>query len=145
VVLTLVVAFVVTVCAIWLTLAAAVLLGHPSRTSVLEAARFMPRTMRFIWQLARDPEVPRAARWRLYLAFFYNVQPINLIPDFVPVIGFADNLVITAWALRGALRRAGPETVLAHWQGTPDELQTLYRLARLRTPLPATPQPSTNE
>ncbi|HEY5011104.1 MAG TPA: DUF1232 domain-containing protein [Acidimicrobiia bacterium] len=144
-ILTIVVALAVTIAAIWIGLAVAVLVGRPSRTSVLEAARFMPDTLRFVWNLARDRAVPRRARWRLYLAFFYNVQPINLIPDFVPVIGFADNLVVTAWALRSAMRLAGPDVVVAHWHGTTEELQTLYRLTRLGTPTSTERPPSIDE
>jgi uncharacterized membrane protein YkvA (DUF1232 family) len=138
--LTVFLAFLVMVAVAWLALAAAVLIGHPSRSSVREAARFMPHTMRFVWDLARDRNVPGRARWRLYVAFFYDVQPINIIPDFVPIIGVADNLIITAWALRSALRLAGPETVLAHWRGTDQELQTLYHLTRLGTPPPSPAQ-----
>ena len=133
-VLTIVVGLVVTIALVWVALALAVWAGRPSRASVMEAARFMPDTLRLVWNLARDRTVPMRARWRLYVAFFYNIQPINLIPDFVPVIGLADNLVITAWALRSAIRVAGHETVDAHWTGTPEALSRLYRLARLEPP-----------
>jgi uncharacterized membrane protein YkvA (DUF1232 family) len=61
-------------------------------------------------------------RWRLWFAFAYCVQPINLIPDFIPVIGFVDNIVILTWALRSTVNRAGNDTVIRNWTGTHDEL-----------------------
>jgi uncharacterized membrane protein YkvA (DUF1232 family) len=137
--LAIVIAFATVIVVFWVVLSVAVFVGHPSQATVREAARFMPDTLRLVWSLARDKTVPRGARWRLYLAFFYNVQPINLIPDFVPVIGLADNLVITAWALRSAIRLSGNDIVAEHWPGTPETLSTLYRLARLD---PTRPQPT---
>ncbi len=144
-ILTIAVAVAIMIAVVWIGLAVAVLVGRPLRTSVRDAARFMPDTLRLVWDPARDATVPRRARWRLYLAFFYNVQPINLIPDFVPVLGLADNLVITAWALRSAMRLAGPDAIVAHWHGTTQELQTLYRLARLDTPPSIERPPSLDE
>ena len=70
-------------------------------------------------------------RWKLAVALAYNVQPINLIPDVVPLVGIVDNLVITAWALRSALKTAGPGAVSRHWTGTSDGLAVLYRLVHL--------------
>ena len=78
--------------------------------------------------------MPLAVRGRIAIALLYNAQPINLIPDFIPVVGFVDNIVITTWALRSAARRAGPDRVVAHWPGTHDELVLLYQLARLGVP-----------
>ena len=49
--------------------------------------------VRLLASLAKDRRVSRAVRWRLLVALVYNAQPINIIPDFVPVIGLADNVV----------------------------------------------------
>ncbi len=81
--------------------------------------------------VARARPLPRSVRWKLAIALVYNVQPINLIPDIVPLIGIVDNLVITAWALRSALKTAGPGAVSRLWTGTSDGLAVLYRLLRL--------------
>ena len=80
--------------------------------------------------------MPFGVRWRIALALLYNAQPFNLIPDFIPVIGFADNVVVTTWALRGAVRRAGPDSVARHWRGSRTELELLYRVGRLGAPPP---------
>jgi uncharacterized membrane protein YkvA (DUF1232 family) len=92
---------------------------------------FFPNVLRLMRGLYRDPDVPRSVRIRVWIAVVYNIQPINLIPDFVPVIGFADNVVVTAWALRSAVRRAGPDAVARHWPGTPEQFALLLRVARL--------------
>jgi uncharacterized membrane protein YkvA (DUF1232 family) len=101
--------------------------GH----SLGEAARLFPDTIRLAAALYRDRTMPSAVRWRLRIALIYNLQPINLIPDAIPGIGFADNLVVLAWALRGAVRVAGPDAVARHWKGSPASLAVLYSALRL--------------
>jgi uncharacterized membrane protein YkvA (DUF1232 family) len=81
-----------------------------------------------------DPEIPRSVRTRIWIAIAYNIQPINLIPDFIPVIGFADNIVVTAWALRSAVRKAGTDVVARHWPGTEEQFALLLQVARLAPP-----------
>jgi uncharacterized membrane protein YkvA (DUF1232 family) len=64
------------------------------------------------------------------LAFI--ASPIDLIPDVIPVIGFADDVIITALVLRWVSRAAGPEALARQWPGTPDGLDALRRLCGLR-------------
>ena len=73
-------------------------------------------------------------QWRLRIAIIHNLQPINLIPDFIPVIGFADNAIVLIWALRSAIRVAGTDAVARHWPGSPEGLGVVYRAARLPSP-----------
>lgn len=89
--------------------------------------RTIPQALRLAAALYRDRTLPRSVRWRLRIAVIYNIQPINLIPDFVPVIGFADNVVVLAWALRATLRVSGEDAVARHWKGSPESLAILYR------------------
>jgi uncharacterized membrane protein YkvA (DUF1232 family) len=84
--------------------------------------------------LARDPNTPRSVRWRLRIAVLYNVQPFNVIPDFIPVVGFADNVVVILWALRGVVRISGPTTVRRAWRGSPAGLELVLRLSGERPP-----------
>ena len=122
----------------WLLLAVVVTVGlvgcGVKGASAGQLVRLLPDTLRLLRDLARSGKVPAAARWRLYLALAYNAQPINLIPDFIPVLGLVDNAVITVWALRSAVRLAGPDMVIRSWRGTPEGLTLLYRLARLTPP-----------
>ena len=48
--------------------------------------------------LAVRPSLPRSIRWRLRIAVIYNLQPINVIPDFIPVTRRADNAIVLIWA-----------------------------------------------
>ena len=99
--------------------------------SLGSAVRVLPDSIRLAAALHGDRNLPRSVRWRLRIALIYNLQPINLIPDFVPVIGFADNFLVIAWALRGAVSTAGTTAVESHWRGSPEGIRALYRALRL--------------
>lgn len=58
-------------------------------------------------------------------------MPFDLIPDFIPVIGYADDAIIVAAVLRSVVRRAGADAVRRHWPGTQDGLAALWRAAGL--------------
>jgi uncharacterized membrane protein YkvA (DUF1232 family) len=96
-----------------------------------DIAMLVPSLARLLARLARDETLPLRVRARIYAAIAYNVQPINLIPDFVPVVGMVDNVVVILWALHGTVRAAGREAIVRNWTGTPEGLATLFRLARL--------------
>jgi uncharacterized membrane protein YkvA (DUF1232 family) len=53
------------------------------------------------------------------------------VPDFIPVLGYADDAVITAIALRSVARRAGVERIRGHWPGSEDGLRALGRVTGL--------------
>jgi len=127
--------------ALWLVLLVLLARVRPRDEPWRDALRIVPEVVRLVARLARDPDVPRGVRRRLAIALAYNVQPINLIPDFVPVIGFADNAAVLCWALRAVVRRAGSDAVVRHWSGTEENLVLLYRVARLG-PAPRLPPAS---
>jgi uncharacterized membrane protein YkvA (DUF1232 family) len=120
--------------AAWILMTVVLLLVKPEGQSARSVAGFFPNVVRLLRGLYQDPGVPRPVRIRVWIAIVYNIQPINLIPDFVPVIGFADNVVVTAWALRSAVRRAGADAVARNWNGGSDQLALLFRVARLGPP-----------
>jgi uncharacterized membrane protein YkvA (DUF1232 family) len=105
-----------------------------NRAGIATVARVFPDTLRLLYSLARDRSLPNAIRWRLGFALIYCGQPFNLIPDFIPVIGYADNVVVAAWALRSVVRLAGPDAIKAYWAGSGEGLGLLYRA--LRIPIP---------
>lgn len=115
----------------WLALVLFVLVTRPERGRLAEGLRLLPDTVRLLRRVAADRSVRRGVRVRLWLLFAYLASPIDLVPDFVPVIGYADDVVVVAATLRSVVRGAGPDVVRRHWPGTTDGLAALWRLARL--------------
>ena len=120
-----------TVSVIWVVLACVLFVASPDATSIGEAVRLIPDVLRLVGRLARDPSLSRGLRIRLWLLVAYLALPIDLMPDFIPVLGYADDVIITALVLRSIVRRAGSEAVLRHWPGSDAGLHTLRRVCRL--------------
>ncbi len=95
-------------------------------------ARLAPDTVRLIRRLVVDADVPPAVRWWLIALLAYLMMPIDLVPDFLPVIGFADDAIITAVALRYAIRHAGADAVQRNWPGTAEGLRSLLALVGIK-------------
>jgi uncharacterized membrane protein YkvA (DUF1232 family) len=91
--------------------------------------RLVPDVLRLLRRLAADPALPRGVRWRLTAVVVYLVLPIDLVPDFIPVVGYADDAVVVALGLRWVIRAAGVEALDRHWTGTPQGLAVVKRLA----------------
>jgi uncharacterized membrane protein YkvA (DUF1232 family) len=120
--------------AVWFVLLFVAVRAKRRGQSVTEIVRLVPDLARLLARVSHDRTIPLRVRVRIFIAIAYNAQPINLIPDFVPVIGLVDNVAIILWAVRSTVRHAGPEAITRHWPGTPDGLATLFRLARLDQP-----------
>lgn len=103
--------------------------AHPETIGLRDAMRMLPDLLRLVRRLVADPTVPRGVRVRLVLLLAYLVSPIDLIPDFVPVLGHADDVVVVALVLRSVLRRSGPEALRRHWPGSPEGLAVLLQVA----------------
>ncbi|BCI55337.1 hypothetical protein NIIDNTM18_46150 [Mycolicibacterium litorale] len=115
----------------WLTLVAALLISRPRGGLLREAIRILPDTLRLIRRLAADGSLPRGVRVRLGLLLAYLALPFDLIPDFIPVLGYADDAIVVAAVLRGVARRAGRDAVRAHWPGSDEGFAALCRLTGL--------------
>ncbi|WP_326951961.1 YkvA family protein [Amycolatopsis sp. NBC_01286] len=118
----------------WLALIVALVVVRPRGGLLREALRLLPDVLRLIRRLAADPALPRGVRIRLGLLLVYLAMPIDLIPDFIPVLGHADDAIIVTAVLRGVVRRAGLDAVRAHWPGTDAGFAAAARLAGIRTP-----------
>jgi len=121
---------------VYLGLLVALLLARPRAALLREAARLLPDLLRLIARLARDHSLPRGVRVRLWLLLGYLALPIDLIPDVIPVIGYADDAIVAAVALRSVVRRAGAEALERHWTGTEEGLKVVRRLAGLPAEAP---------
>ncbi len=120
----------------WLVLIAALLVARPRGGLLREAVRLLPDVLRLIRRLAADRTLPRGVRVRLGLLLAYLALPIDLVPDFIPVLGYADDAIVVTAVLRGVVRRAGLDAVRAHWPGTDDGFAALVRLTRLGSATP---------
>jgi uncharacterized membrane protein YkvA (DUF1232 family) len=80
----------------------------------IETARKLPTYGRLIWDLARDPRVPTQQKLVLGGIAAYLALPIDLIPDFIPVIGQLDDLAVLILGLDWFIRNAPPEVVTEH-------------------------------
>jgi uncharacterized membrane protein YkvA (DUF1232 family) len=116
----------------WLALVAALLVGRPRGPLLAEAVRLLPDLLRLLRRLAADRDLPRGVRVRLTLLMVYLASPIDLIPDFLPIIGYADDALILAAVLRSVVRRAGVPAVRRHWPGTDEGFEAIVRITGLR-------------
>lgn len=128
-----VIGFAIGLAVAWLALIVGLYLARPKGSLLKEATRLVPDTIRLLRRLASDHDIPRGIRIRLSALFIYLALPIDLIPDFIPVVGFADDAIFVAIALRSVVKRAGPEAIRRHWPGTADGLASLWRLAGLES------------
>jgi hypothetical protein len=111
---------------VWVALLIALAAARPKTISVTPALRLLPDTVVLLRRLAADPQLTRGVRVRLLLALLYLILPIDLVPDFIPVLGYAD--------VRPVARRAGPDALDKHWPGTPEGLHAVRRLTGIPTP-----------
>lgn len=97
--------------------------------SAKELANFLPDCVTTARALRRDPRVPRRARVAIGFAAVWVVSPIDLIPEFLPVIGPLDDVVVVALALRYAARQVPREVLLEAWPGRPSVIERLLGTA----------------
>ncbi|HLT95342.1 MAG TPA: YkvA family protein [Acidimicrobiia bacterium] len=97
--------------------------GLQLRGMVKDLALLLPNFLKLLGRLLRDPRVPRRSKLLIGAVLAYLASPVDLIPDFVPVAGFADDILLTAYAVNHLIDRAGEEVVLDHWDGPADMLE----------------------
>uniref|UniRef100_UPI003F49304E YkvA family protein n=1 Tax=Nonomuraea bangladeshensis TaxID=404385 RepID=UPI003F49304E len=122
----------------WVALIGVLAVVRPRGGLLREAMRLLPDVLRLVRRLAADPELPRGVRVRLALLLAYLAFPIDLVPDFIPVLGYADDAVIVIAVLRSVVRRAGVQAVRRHWPGSDDGFAALARLTGLDKPTTTT-------
>jgi uncharacterized membrane protein YkvA (DUF1232 family) len=122
----------------WLKLiliAAAVMIGLWGLLIILAArlpagllkdlAGFLPACVTLARRLRADPRVPWQAKAAVVLAGLWVLSPVDLLPEFLPVIGPLDDIVVVALALRYAARRVPRQVLLEAWPGEPRLLERL--------------------
>ena len=129
---------------VWVAFLGALATLRPRRGVLREAPRLLPDSLRLLRRLLSDRGLPRGVRWRAGLVVGYLALPIDLVPDFIPVLGHADDAIVVVLVLRSMVRRAGLPAVRGHWPGTDDGFAALCRLTGLpdspEFPPPVAPQ-----
>lgn len=90
-----------------------------------ELASFLPDCVTTVRRLRKDPRVPRRAKLAVGFAGLWVLSPIDLIPEFLPVIGPLDDVVVVALALRYAARQVPPEVLFEAWPGKRSVMERL--------------------
>ncbi len=88
----------------------------------------MPDVVRLLRSLIRDGTVPGDVRLVVIGLICWILSPIDLIPEFIPVLGPLDDVVVAVVAMRYVRRRIGITDLERRWQGTPDGFALLTRV-----------------
>jgi uncharacterized membrane protein YkvA (DUF1232 family) len=118
----------------WAALVVVLIVARPRGGLLREALRLLPDLLRLLPRLAGDGSLPRSARVAIGFLLVYLASPIDLVPDFIPVLGYADDAIIVAAVLGWVVRRAGVQAVQRRWPGTDDGFAVLCRLTGLAPP-----------
>jgi len=99
------------------------------RVSSKALVRLIPDLIVLGKRLVADPRVPRRAKIWLVVALAYLALPFDLVPDFVPILGQLDAVIVVGLILRHALRTCPVSLMTQHWPGPPDGLRLVLRFA----------------
>ena len=95
-----------------------------------DLATVLPACLTTARRLRRDPRVPRRAKLAVAFAGLWVLSPIDLIPEFLPIIGPLDDVVVVALAFRYAARQVDREVLFEAWPAEPRILERLLRNTR---------------
>ncbi len=121
------------VVAIWLALAGVLVLAGRGPLA-REVASLIPNLTLLFARLLGDARVPRRAKLALAVGAAYLAMPIDLVPDFIPVVGSLDDAIVVALVMRYVLRSTEPSVMRGHWRGEPRTLEHLLRAAGASRP-----------
>jgi uncharacterized membrane protein YkvA (DUF1232 family) len=107
----------------------ALLVTAGRREDARALAGFIPDCAVLAGRLLRDSRVSRRHKLLLMGLLAYLALPFDLVPDFIPVAGQLDDVLVTALVLRKFLKAAGEEPVREHWPGPQRSLEAVLRLA----------------
>ncbi len=82
-------------------------------------------------RLAADPGLPRAAKIALGAVAVYLASPFDLVPDFIPFLGYLDDVLLLAILVDGVLNYVDRCLVLRYWPGSSKSLEKVARVAHM--------------
>lgn len=98
-----------------------------------DTAFLLPNLVKLLARLVRDPRVPRRSKLVVGAAIAYVVSPIDLLPEFIPIVGLADDVLLAAYAVNHLVDVAGEDVVLEHWDGPRDLLELVRTVLDVAT------------
>lgn len=110
---------------VWALLVALVWFLRPRDVALPEVLRVIPDVVRLVRRLIGDRSVPLGARAALTGLLVWLLSPIDLVPEFIPILGPLDDVVVAIIVLRYVRRRIGEDGLRVRWQGTPAGYQLL--------------------
>lgn len=116
--------------AVW-AVAIGLLFAFGRRSQARELVTLIPNLVILFKGLLRDPRVSRSSKFWLWVAVVWVISPIDLIPEFIPVLGPLDDAVVAALVLRHVVSRTDRTVLEEHWRGDP---ATLNAIARWKKP-----------
>jgi uncharacterized membrane protein YkvA (DUF1232 family) len=115
---------------VWILLVIVLWVVRPRDVRMGELVRLVPDVLRLVRNLLVDRSVPRTVRVALLVLLAWLVNPIDLIPEFIPVLGPLDDVIVAILVLRYVRRRMGDEELRRRWPGTPDGYVLLAGILR---------------
>ena len=114
----------------WLALVIALAIRRPKNDLLKESLRLLPDLLRLLRRLNTNRNLPTGVRVRVALLFVYLAVPIDVIPDFIPILGHADDAIVVILTLRSVCRRVSVEELREVWPGSDDGFAALCQLGR---------------
>ena len=114
--------------AVWAILIGLLFAFRPRGVPLGEVVRVIPDVVRLVRALIGDPVVPLPVKVALVSLMVWLLSPIDLIPEFIPVLGPVDDAVMAVLVLRYVRRRLGIEALQSRWAGTPQGFALLTRI-----------------
>jgi uncharacterized membrane protein YkvA (DUF1232 family) len=113
-------AVIIAVIAAWALFVVILWLARPRDVRMIEVVRLVPDLLRLVRDLLADRSVPGRVRLALLGLLAYLINPIDLIPEFIPVLGPVDDVVVAILVLRYVRHRLGDEELRRRWPGSAD-------------------------
>jgi len=113
---------------LWVALIVLLWLLRPRDVATRELVRVVPDLVRLVRSIIADHDAPLGVRLVLVGLVIWILNPIDLIPEVIPVVGPLDDVIVAVLALRYARRQIGIDTIHERWPGTEDGFALVARV-----------------
>jgi len=94
-------------------------------------AGFIPDCVGLFKTLMQDKQLPHRYKLKLGFMIVYLLSPIDIVPDFIPILGMIDDSILVVLVLKSIIKRSGEEKIIKHWPGPKSSLDMILQLTRL--------------